>query len=106
MGCTGSPATATTRPPRNGPIHRQVRAPSKSDCAVVGVAMACAPSSPAIVFLLTAHPLCSLRSTLACCPGSVKEQVKTAGVHSVHSQACATLPKARQDFIVDTAVRL
>src|SRR5438093_1130409 len=47
MGCIGSPATATTRPPRNGPIHRQVRPPSKSDRAVVGVAMACAPSSPA-----------------------------------------------------------
>src|SRR5262245_30169041 len=58
MGCIGSPATATTRPPRNGPIHRQVRVPSKSDCAVVDVTMACAPSSPALVLLLTAYPPC------------------------------------------------
>ena len=57
MGCIGSPATATTRPPRNGPIHRQVRAPSKSDCAVVEVTMAYAPSSPALVLLLTGYPL-------------------------------------------------
>src|SRR5262249_45624916 len=52
MGCIGSPATATTRPPRNGPIHRQVRAPNKPDCAVVGVVMVWAASFLALVLLL------------------------------------------------------
>src|SRR6266436_7107893 len=66
MGCIGSPATATTRPPRNGPIHRQVRAPSKSVGAVVGVAMA------------EISPLCGLRSTTS---GSMQRSAARPDTH-------------------------
>jgi hypothetical protein len=63
IGSDGSPVTATTRLPRKGPIHRQVRAPRSH---AVGSAAGIASSCPAVMICLhLPSEFCPVRCTMS-----------------------------------------